>query len=375
MAVFDDTVKNVSNYTRITATAQVTQTPSLVIVDRRGSAQVQTGYLDFETIDQFVDDARASAPSRVPQPAVCSRRRHNWLRVVRRAPELPAASRADRRRRRRSAAPAGRPAVIWCGLRSRSEGGRIADVDLRRRGLRRDARGCQRLLRAGLTAPRCSRRPRSARTTSPPSWAGSRRGSSMPPISPRTRCTARCRAVSPGGEPLLADRSSRVLVAMSGGVDSAAAAMLEQRAGREVVAVTLKLWADPETDGERSCCSPQAVLGARALAHSMGLPHLTLDLRTRFRAAVVDHYICRARPRADAQSVRALQRAGALRRDARARHAARRSDARHRALRADRTATPRARCSRARPIRPRTRRTCCRALDPGAARPGAVPAR
>jgi tRNA-uridine 2-sulfurtransferase len=80
-------------------------------------------------------------------------------------------------------------------------------------------------------------------------------------------------------------------VAVSGGVDSAAAALLEQRAGREVVAVTLKLWADQETDGERSCCSPQAVLGARALAHSMGLPHFTLDLRNEFRATVVDHYI------------------------------------------------------------------------------------
>jgi len=58
VAVFDDTVRNLSHYTRITATAQVTQTPSLVIVDRRGNAQVQTGYLDFETIDQFVDTAR-----------------------------------------------------------------------------------------------------------------------------------------------------------------------------------------------------------------------------------------------------------------------------------------------------------------------------
>ncbi len=58
VAVFDDTVRNLSHYTRITGTAQVTQTPSLVIVDRRGAAQVKTGYLDFETIDQFVDTAR-----------------------------------------------------------------------------------------------------------------------------------------------------------------------------------------------------------------------------------------------------------------------------------------------------------------------------
>ena len=58
VAVFDDTVRNLSHYTRITGTAQVTQTPSLVLVDRRGAAQVKTGYLDFETIDQFVDTAR-----------------------------------------------------------------------------------------------------------------------------------------------------------------------------------------------------------------------------------------------------------------------------------------------------------------------------
>jgi len=58
VAVFDDHVKNLSRYTRITATAAVTQTPSLVIVDRRGNAQVKTGYLDLETIDQFVDTAR-----------------------------------------------------------------------------------------------------------------------------------------------------------------------------------------------------------------------------------------------------------------------------------------------------------------------------
>ncbi len=83
----------------------------------------------------------------------------------------------------------------------------------------------------------------------------------------------------------------RTLVAMSGGVDSAVAALLALEAGDEVVAVTLELWADPAHDGNRSCCSPQAVIGARALAHSMGIPHLTLDLRDRFRADVVDHFV------------------------------------------------------------------------------------
>ena len=83
----------------------------------------------------------------------------------------------------------------------------------------------------------------------------------------------------------------RTLVAMSGGVDSAAAAQLALDAGDEVVAVTLELWSDPGTDGEKSCCSPQAVLGARDLAHRMGIPHITLDLRERFRAEVVDTFL------------------------------------------------------------------------------------
>jgi tRNA-uridine 2-sulfurtransferase len=83
----------------------------------------------------------------------------------------------------------------------------------------------------------------------------------------------------------------RVLVAMSGGVDSASAALLAQREGHEVVAVTLKLWADQGVDGTRSCCSPEAVIGARALAHSLGLPHVTLDLQERFRMAVVGDFL------------------------------------------------------------------------------------
>lgn len=83
----------------------------------------------------------------------------------------------------------------------------------------------------------------------------------------------------------------RVLVAMSGGVDSAVAALLERERGADVVAVTLKLWADRHNDGARSCCSPEAVLGARALAHRMGIPHLTLDLEEAFRRQVVGEFV------------------------------------------------------------------------------------
>ena len=83
----------------------------------------------------------------------------------------------------------------------------------------------------------------------------------------------------------------RVLVALSGGVDSAVAALRERERGAEVVAVTLKLWADRRTDAERSCCSPVAVLGARRLAQGLGIPHLTLDLEPRFREQVVGAFV------------------------------------------------------------------------------------
>jgi tRNA-uridine 2-sulfurtransferase len=104
--------------------------------------------------------------------------------------------------------------------------------------------------------------------------------------------TAASEGLSPAAEPPPAGSGrERVLVAMSGGVDSAVAALLERERGAEVLAVTLKLWADPETDGAKACCSPEAVLGARAVAHSIDLPHLTLDLEDEFRRRVVAAFL------------------------------------------------------------------------------------
>jgi tRNA-uridine 2-sulfurtransferase len=81
---------------------------------------------------------------------------------------------------------------------------------------------------------------------------------------------------------------ARTLVAMSGGVDSAVAALLT---GEHAVGVTLELWADPANDAEASCCSAHAVRVARSLAHGMGMPHFTLDLRDEFRAGVVEPFL------------------------------------------------------------------------------------
>jgi len=81
----------------------------------------------------------------------------------------------------------------------------------------------------------------------------------------------------------------RVAVAMSGGVDSAVALL---RAGPRAIGVTLRLWIDPAApDSERACCSPEAVIAARETCHTLGLPHVTLDLREEFRRAVVAPFV------------------------------------------------------------------------------------
>ena len=54
VAKFTDTVANLSRYTRITAAASVSSTPSLVVVNRQGQAEVLNGYNDYQTINQFV---------------------------------------------------------------------------------------------------------------------------------------------------------------------------------------------------------------------------------------------------------------------------------------------------------------------------------
>jgi tRNA-specific 2-thiouridylase len=84
-------------------------------------------------------------------------------------------------------------------------------------------------------------------------------------------------------------KPGRIAVAMSGGVDSAVALL---RAGPDAVGVTLRLWLDPHgPNSERACCSPDAVLAARATCHALGIPHVTLDLREEFRQAVVGPFV------------------------------------------------------------------------------------
>ena len=84
-------------------------------------------------------------------------------------------------------------------------------------------------------------------------------------------------------------RAGRAAVAMSGGVDSAVALL---RHAPNAIGVTLRLWLDPDgPDTERACCSPEAVIAARETCHALGLPHVTLDLRSAFRDTVVGPFV------------------------------------------------------------------------------------
>jgi tRNA-uridine 2-sulfurtransferase len=93
----------------------------------------------------------------------------------------------------------------------------------------------------------------------------------------------------------LADRGERVLVAMSGGVDSSVAAARLRDAGCDVVGVTLHLWDYPEQPGAQGghgrCCAPEDQYDARRVADALAFPHYTFDRRELFAREVVDPFV------------------------------------------------------------------------------------
>lgn len=84
----------------------------------------------------------------------------------------------------------------------------------------------------------------------------------------------------------------RVVVAMSGGVDSSVAAMLMVEAGHEVVGVMARLWsATAECATANRCCTPQSVDDARRVAALLGIPFYVVDHEQEFKRSVVDHFV------------------------------------------------------------------------------------
>jgi tRNA-specific 2-thiouridylase len=86
---------------------------------------------------------------------------------------------------------------------------------------------------------------------------------------------------------------SRVVVAMSGGVDSSVAAALMVQAGHEVIGIMMRLWAEEtgHAGGHNRCCTPDQMDDARRIADQLGIPFYVLDTRDVFKGAIVQFFV------------------------------------------------------------------------------------
>ena len=83
----------------------------------------------------------------------------------------------------------------------------------------------------------------------------------------------------------------RVLLGMSGGVDSSVAGYLLREQGYDVIGNTMKVWPqDCISRAEDKCCGPQAVADARSVAHALGIPHYVVDEADQFERVVIDYF-------------------------------------------------------------------------------------
>lgn len=85
--------------------------------------------------------------------------------------------------------------------------------------------------------------------------------------------------------------SQRVVIAMSGGVDSSAAAALLKEQGYDVVGMMLRLWSEPGKENSNRCCTPDSMNLARRVAARLDIPFYVVDAKEEFRSSVVQYFL------------------------------------------------------------------------------------
>ncbi len=82
----------------------------------------------------------------------------------------------------------------------------------------------------------------------------------------------------------------KIVIAMSGGVDSSAAALILKNEGHEIIGVTMKLWDCFKNPSRQTCCSAADAMDARRVCEQLAIPHHVIDMRNAFRSEVVEYF-------------------------------------------------------------------------------------
>ena len=88
--------------------------------------------------------------------------------------------------------------------------------------------------------------------------------------------------------------SKKVVVGMSGGVDSSVAAFLLKKQGYDVIGVTMQIWQDEETvqiEENGGCCGLSAVDHARRVAQMLDIPYYVMNFKSDFQHSVIDYFV------------------------------------------------------------------------------------